>query len=340
MKQVKFLLTFTMIAGLAVLFAAALVAAPHAALAAPPPANIPEVTITGTEYSYDAPAQISAGLVAVTFVNKGQAPHQLQFARLQDGKTLNDLQAALKQNLGAAMAIMTFTGGANTVDPGGSQRVVLNLTPGNYVLMCFVEDADGTPHFAKGMIKPIQVVAGNSTAAAAPNTDATVTLQDFSITLPQTINAGSHTWKVVNNGPQPHEMDLLKLAPGKTFADVEAFFQKSPAGPPPFQDVGGMGGLSAGQSGWVNLDLQPGNYVALCFIPDAKTGKPHFELGMSQPFTVPGSSTAAPNSVPVTGGEIVSNVGLWLVAGLLLATGLGLFVGFRLLPRGSDSKGN
>ena len=32
--------------------------------------------------------------------------------------------------------------------------------------------------------------------------------------------------------------------------------------------------------------LQPGNYVAVCFVPDAKTGKPHYMLGMISSFTV------------------------------------------------------
>ncbi len=123
MKRDKFLIVAAVTVGLAILFAADVGLTPRAALAAPPPANIPEVTIAGTEYSFAAPAQLNAGLVAVTFVNKGKEPHQLQFARLQDGKTLADLQAALKQpNLGPAMAILTFTGGANTVDPGEASR--------------------------------------------------------------------------------------------------------------------------------------------------------------------------------------------------------------------------
>ena len=33
-------------------------------------------------------------------------------------------------------------------------------------------------------------------------------------------------------------------------------------------------------------DLDPGEYVAICLIPDAATGQPHLALGMIQGFTV------------------------------------------------------
>ena len=42
-----------------------------------------------------------------------------------------------------------------------------------------------------------------------------------------------------------------------------------------------------GQTGWAHLDLTPGDYVAVCFIPSAAhEGKPHFALGMVKGFTV------------------------------------------------------
>jgi len=59
------------------------------------------------------------------------------------------------------------------------------------------------------------------------------------------------------------------------------------AGPPPFEDMGGMNGLSKGESGWAVLNLTPGNWVALCAIPDQSGSlKPHVDLGMIKAFTV------------------------------------------------------
>jgi hypothetical protein len=34
------------------------------------------------------------------------------------------------------------------------------------------------------------------------------------------------------------------------------------------------------------VDLTPGAYVAICFVPDATDGVPHVEHGMALPFEV------------------------------------------------------
>jgi hypothetical protein len=57
-----------------------------------------------------------------------------------------------------------------------------------------------------------------------------------------------------------------------------------PAGPP-FTEIGGMQALASGLAGWLVLDLEPGEYVAVCFVPTAE-GVPHLMLGMIQGFTV------------------------------------------------------
>jgi hypothetical protein len=61
----------------------------------------------------------------------------------------------------------------------------------------------------------------------------------------------------------------------------------APAGPPPFHFVGGVQGIMPGQRSWVTLDLEPGDYALICFIPSpANEGRIHAELGMARPFTV------------------------------------------------------
>jgi uncharacterized cupredoxin-like copper-binding protein len=253
--------------------------------ATPAVATIPQIVIKATDYAFDAPAQVNAGLISVRLENNGQELHHAQIARLQDGKTTADLQAALAQGEQAAIALLEFVGGPSVLDPGKSQEVVLDLKAGNYVLLCFIASADGVPHLAKGMVKPIQVVAAGQSGAQAPRADASIILKDFGFEMPAGVKAGKQTWEIKNAGPQLHEMVIFKLAPGKTMDDVGAFFQ-SPAGPPPFEAVGGMQALSVGKSAWLVLDLQPGNYIALCNVPDPASGKAHAELGMIMPFTI------------------------------------------------------
>lgn len=247
---------------------------------------IPEITIKAADYSFDAPDQIEAGLVKVNLVNDGQEPHHAQMVRLNDGVTLEQFQAALQEGEAAAFPLIAFVGGPGLVDPGLQSQVTLDLTPGQYVLLCFVPSHDGVPHLAKGMVRPIEVVAAaDETEVVEIEADATVTLLDFSFIMPTEVKAGPQVWEITNEGPQPHEIMLVKLADGKTMADIQAFMA-NPHGTPPFSQIGGFQGINPGGTGWLNLDLTPGEYVALCHIPDPASGKAHEELGMVMPFSV------------------------------------------------------
>jgi hypothetical protein len=50
--------------------------------------------------------------------------------------------------------------------------------------------------------------------------------------------------------------------------------------------LGGVSGLDVGASQYFTADFAPGNYALICFLPDAKDGKPHFAHGMIQQITV------------------------------------------------------
>jgi uncharacterized cupredoxin-like copper-binding protein len=253
--------------------------------------KIPEITIHAVDFSYNAPTQIQSGLVTVTMINDGHEDHQAQLARLNDGVTMDQLMAALQKSPEDALPLVALAGGPNVIAPGQKQTVTVNLSAGNYVLLCFVSGSDNVPHLAKGMVAPLTVAAtpGNASGAPAavaePQSTGSVSLQDFAIAVPDKVQAGSQVWKVTNNGPEPHEFGLVRMEDGKTAQDFQAFMQ-NPNGQPPFSSVGGLGALAPNTSGWVNLDLKPGTYVALCFVPDPKTGKSHAELGMVTSFTV------------------------------------------------------
>jgi hypothetical protein len=58
------------------------------------------------------------------------------------------------------------------------------------------------------------------------------------------------------------------------------------AGPAPVVLLGGASGLAKGRHMFVTADFEPGHYALLCFIPDAKDGKPHFDHGMAREIIV------------------------------------------------------
>ena len=249
-------------------------------------AKPPEVTITAKEYAFEAPESIGGGVVTVKLSNAGKEAHMAQLARLNDGVTLDQLNAALQGgDPAAALGLVSLAGGIYTTPPGAAQAATLDLKAGDYVVFDFGAGADQVPYMAKGMVQPFKVTGGSS--STEPASDVAVTLKEYTFEVPTALKAGTHTFKVSNQGAQPHEMILFRLAEGKTLADMQAFVSNpDPGGPPPGDMAGGALAIGPGMRSWTTVDLQPGNYVAVCFIPDSGDGRSHLEHGMMMPITV------------------------------------------------------
>jgi hypothetical protein len=253
-------------------------------IAAKPVVKARVVTVTGKDFKFDAPDEIPAGLTEFRFLNKGPAIHHMQILRLTKGKTFSDLRTALARQ-GPPPTWMKEVGGPNAPAPGMESNATLMMEPGNYAIICFV-DIGGAPHFTKGMVRPLKVVAASGPAAASPTADVTATLVDYNFKLSTPILAGTHTIKVVNAGAQPHELELVQLAPGKSAKDFLSWAGAGMKGPPPAKPIGGVAGLERAMSATFTANFTPGNYAFICFLPDAKDGRPHFMHGMTKDFSV------------------------------------------------------
>jgi hypothetical protein len=240
-------------------------------------------TVHAKDFAFTGPDSIPAGWTNFHLMNDGPALHHVQIVRLDSGKTAADFAAATK-NPGPFPAWMSLIGGPNAPNPGAESNASFNLQPGNYLMICLVDIPDKVPHFAKGMVHAFTVTASTA-AGAEPASDATVALGDYAFTITGTLTAGRHTVKVTNAGPQPHEIEIVKFAPGKGMKDFAAWAAKF-EGPPPGDAIGGVSAVGNGGSGTFTVDLTPGNYAMLCFIPDAKDGKPHLEHGMVKEFAI------------------------------------------------------
>jgi hypothetical protein len=255
-----------------------------AAAAAAAPAAAP-ITIIATDFKFDMPATIAAGPVSLRLVNSGKELHQAQIVRLEDGKTMADLETAMKHE-GPPPPWLHFVGGPNGTAPGQEATGMVSLTPGQYVLLCFIPSADGVPHNMKGMLQPFEVTAG-AASATLPAAQDTVRLADYSFESSRPMTPGKHTFLVTNTATQPHELVLLRLAPGKTVQDFGTWATTGGMkGPPPALPLGGVGVIDGGGSGAFTADLTPGDYGLICFVPDAKDGKPHLMHGMMRQISV------------------------------------------------------
>ncbi|HEX8359187.1 MAG TPA: hypothetical protein VF613_03650 [Longimicrobium sp.] len=252
--------------------------------AAPPvrPANV--VTVIARDYAFEAPASIPAGPTTLRLVNRGPELHHLQLVRIEEGHTFQEL-AAMDVEAGPPPAWIRFVGGPNAPVPGAETVATVNLEPGNYAILCFIPSPDGVLHMMKGMARPLTVTPTEASFTAAAEPAARITLRDFSYEIQGEIAAGRRTIRVDNEAAQPHELIVVRLAPGKTALQMASWIVRMD-GPPPGAPIGGTSFLAQGVSNDVTIDFTPGDYALLCMVPDAGDGKPHVMHGMVRQITV------------------------------------------------------
>jgi hypothetical protein len=242
------------------------------------------VAVTMTDFSFAADdAEVPAGAVTFRVTNSGAEDHQMMVGRLKPGVTADQFsQTYADQGEPVAFGLVEWVGGANGIAPGMTEEATSQLDPGDYVMVCFMRGADGTSHVMKNMVAPLTVVASN-VASQPPAAGEVITVRDYAIEIPTGFR-GDGTVSIRNEGTEPHEVGLLRLADGKEVADAFAWYATQ-EGPPPFTSAGGIGVVDPATPAWASLHLEPGNYVAVCFVP-GPDGAPHVAKGMVTPFTV------------------------------------------------------
>jgi hypothetical protein len=291
---------FVLAAALLSLFVAGI--APAAAQDASPMADeselaglgLPELSFRMTASALDtSTSKVPAGLVLLTVENAGEGSgDSVDLVRLPEGLTIDEAMAQAATPTASLFPDWvwdaTWSGGP-ILDPGQTAQAVVDLSPGDWYAV--------SAGFTRPPV-PITVKGGaNATPSASTEPEATVdvTMQDFAFVMPEQIAAGPQVWRVDNAGPQPHLMIVDRVPDGTTFDQVISSLQSLMKGGTPaagglteqdFQGVGGLEASSVGQTAWTELNLEPGTYTALCFMPDKDTAQPHALLGMVTVFTV------------------------------------------------------
>ena len=257
------------------------------AAVAPESAALPVINLTASDYKFDGPDSATAGPTWIRMTNTGKEFHHVILVRMDGGHTVDELLKAMgSSEIPPEWAKMI--GGPIAPSPGATvaTQTAVPLQAGTYALICVVPAADNVPHVAKGMVRQLTVTPPATATARAPIVSTTtLTLADYNFTLTTPLVAGKNTIRVVNAGGQPHEVVIIKMFPGKKVEDVLAFSAK-PTGPPPGEVVGGASFIVGDVSNFVEVDLAPADYALVCFVPDAKDGKPHVAHGMFQAFKI------------------------------------------------------
>jgi hypothetical protein len=118
-----------------------------------------------------------------------------------------------------------------------------------------------------------------------------IVTHEFAFAMPDSLPAGLTTFRLRNEGQQPHHLMLYRVEPGKSLADVLVALQAGGAHPAWMQAVGGPNAVPHGGVAVGTLLLLPGRYVAFCHVksPDQVL---HFAKGMMKALTV--TAAAAP----------------------------------------------
>ena len=241
------------------------------------PAEPNMVHVTATDYAFQAPDTIQSGVTTFHLMNQGKEAHHVVILRMP-------LAEVQKMAGGPPPADLVALGGPNAASPGGTAEATLDIAPGTYTLICVIPAPDGIVHVAKGMARELVVTAGTA-AAAMPAADITIRLTDYAFEITGALTAGRHVIRVEDAGPQMHELVFVKLEPGKTVQQAVAWLEK-PEGPPPGTLINGAAPMTAGMANTTTVDLTAGDYGLICFVPDAKDGKPHIAHGMVKQITV------------------------------------------------------
>lgn len=231
-----------------------------------------DAEVTMVEYAYQVSGQLgSNGTLRVK--NAGAEFHMMGLGLIKPGKTFADAQAALESEDEADDAAVVEQIGmpGHFIGPGGEAGITArDLTPGNYVMVCFVNvEGEEMPHFARGMIGELEVVDSD---AAAPEADATyVASKGKPVTGPASLTAGRHTLKIEHTGEGGGDLEpgIYKLNEGATaqqFGEAMAVFDQGPlpkgaAGKIPGQIVVSMFDFGDRPSIYLDVDLEPGTYI-------------------------------------------------------------------------------
>jgi hypothetical protein len=208
-----------------------------------------------------------------------------QLVQLAEGYTLDQAIGDIDQGLekGKLKALkrfeahVTLLGGVN-VSAGKVGKLTLDLPVGTYYA------ADIARNRASAFTA--FTVTGAATGASMPDGSTVKAVEGAKwAKKPKSIaRKGMLTFK--NFSSQNHFVGLTKLKNGKTVKDFAAWMDaamQGEEGPPPVDFRVGVesGVVSGGQTVAINYRLPRGNYVLVCFWPDASMrGMPHAFMGM------------------------------------------------------------
>jgi len=236
----------------------------------------PDVLVSLRSGAVTAPDSISAGWTRIRVEEDG-ARHILVVFRWPGSATDADLAAFFDalDTASATPAPATALGGPEVGDVG---EVVVQLTPGRYILGCVQRGRQGHRHASLGESKVVVFTNGPVAPdrASPPAATQELRLVDFAYVGSDRWPAGSHLLRVESAGQQDHQLRLARLRDGASLQDWSNAPDPGKLG----TAVAGVARMGPGAVAYLPVELAAGTYVVYCLMTDPASGREHVEMGM------------------------------------------------------------
>lgn len=252
------------------------------------------VEVTAEDFAFRVPEKLPSGWVTLRFENAGEEHHFLVFGRLPQGRTYDDYvteigmpfnevwyqlrdgeigQDEAWELLGASVpewiGDIRFMGGSGLVAPGKSTEVTVHLTPGNYVVECYMKSADGEIHWMEGMSDPVTVTE-ESSGGSPPDADVRLAISNDGIDVDGELTPGRRTFEVYvadQGAVFGHNLHLARLDEETEADDVLGWENwmttEGMQAPAPAIFAGGVHLLPVGERRYFTTDLEAGRYLLI-----------------------------------------------------------------------------
>ena len=266
------------------------------------------IDVVAKDFTFQVDSIIPSGWSTFRMKNTGMMEHFFFLTKLPDTITFNDYvygvgaafgkswnaykdgkvdkggaYGILGANLPAWYANATSMGGIGMISGGQVGITTMKLTPGNYVMECYIKAANGQFHSELGMINPI-TVTNEATKMEPPQPNAEVFLMNETMELKGELLKGDNIL-AVNFKEHPavglgNDIHLIKVDENTNMDDVTFWMDWLNIGgltsPGPAIFMGGAHEMPVGYIAYFNFNLESGIYALVAETP----------IGRNKTFTV------------------------------------------------------
>ncbi len=203
-----------------------------------------------------------------TYHNEVTRPFDIVFDSLKAGKSKAEaIEMLIDMIPGWYFTSVKQMGGTGIIGVGKTTQVTLKLTPGTYVMECYIKE-QGVFHTALGMIRPI-TVREEVSDLEPPKADMVITLTNYKIETKGEVRTGKNTIAVhFKEHPEVglgNDVHLIRMNDKTDIDDVIFWLDwmniKGLESPAPVEFLGGTQEMPIGYTSYFIVDLDPGNYA-------------------------------------------------------------------------------